>query len=215
MTERLPVAVYGCGGHGRVVADIVDRQGIYRVACYVDDDPSRVGTRIEHCPVLHGVEEFLCARHDEPSLAAVIAIGINETRQAIAQRLVGEGVELITPVHPTACIAASACLGPGSVVMAGAIVNPHAMIGANAIVNTRASVDHDCLVGDAVHIAPGATVCGHVTIGDLATIWAGATVINNITIGAGAIVGAGAVVTRDVPPGVTVVGVPARPLAPR
>lgn len=43
-----------------------------------------------------------------------------------------------------------------------------------------------------------------------ATIGANATIICGVTIGEGALVGAGAVVTRDVPPGVTVVGCPAR-----
>jgi acetyltransferase-like isoleucine patch superfamily enzyme len=46
-----------------------------------------------------------------------------------------------------------------------------------------------------------------------ATIGSGATVLGGLRIGAGAMVGAGAVVTRDVPPGVTVVGNPARVLA--
>jgi acetyltransferase-like isoleucine patch superfamily enzyme len=43
-----------------------------------------------------------------------------------------------------------------------------------------------------------------------AIIGAGAVLLPGVRIGAGALVGAGAVVTRDVPPGVVVVGSPAR-----
>jgi acetyltransferase-like isoleucine patch superfamily enzyme len=43
-----------------------------------------------------------------------------------------------------------------------------------------------------------------------ASIGANSTILPGITIGEGAMVGAGAVVTKDVPPGVTVVGNPAR-----
>jgi acetyltransferase-like isoleucine patch superfamily enzyme len=43
-------------------------------------------------------------------------------------------------------------------------------------------------------------------------VGAGATIRQGIEIGAGAMVGAGAVVVRNVPAGVTVVGIPARPV---
>jgi acetyltransferase-like isoleucine patch superfamily enzyme len=52
-----------------------------------------------------------------------------------------------------------------------------------------------------------------VRIEDGAWLGAGAIVLPSVTVGRDAIVGAGAVVTRDVPPGATVVGVPARQAA--
>ena len=47
---------------------------------------------------------------------------------------------------------------------------------------------------------------------DGVTVSAGARVLGPIVLGAGVTVGANAVVINDVPPGVTVVGVPARPV---
>lgn len=50
-------------------------------------------------------------------------------------------------------------------------------------------------------------------VGRGASIGSNATILCGVKIGAGASVGAGAVVTKDVPPGVTVAGVPARVLS--
>jgi UDP-perosamine 4-acetyltransferase len=73
-------------------------------------------------------------------------------------------------------------------------------IGDNRIVNTGAIVDHDCLIGGHVHVAPGA----------MAHIGTAAAIIQGIKIGAGVIIGAGSVVIRDVPPEKKAVGNPAR-----
>jgi len=60
--------------------------------------------------------------------------------------------------------------------------------------------------------AQGIEIAKPVTIGRDVWIGGGAILLAGITIGDGAIVGAGSVVTRDVPPGLTVVGNPARPI---
>ncbi|WP_284947084.1 serine O-acetyltransferase [Acidisoma cladoniae] len=52
----------------------------------------------------------------------------------------------------------------------------------------------------------------HPTVGDGVIIGAGAKVLGAITIGAGARIGANAVVTQSVPAGLTMVGIPARPI---
>lgn len=55
----------------------------------------------------------------------------------------------------------------------------------------------------------------HTVVEHGASIGSGATILGGVRIGREATVGAGAVVTKDVAPGATVVGNPARPLAPR
>lgn len=75
-------------------------------------------------------------------------------------------------------------------------------------------------VGDDVTLYHGVTLGGtsldrvhkrHPTIADGVIVGAGAKVLGPITVGAEARVGANAVVLKDVAPGVTVVGIPARP----
>jgi serine acetyltransferase len=74
-------------------------------------------------------------------------------------------------------------------------------------------------VGSGTVISPFVTVglrAGDVTgptIERDVSIGTGAKLIGDIRVGAGAVIGANAVVTRDVPPGVTVVGIPAGPPA--
>ena len=143
-------------------------------------------------------------------LPAVIAIGRNDARASVAQRSVGK--TFIRVLHPTAHIAKEANIGIGSVVFAGAIVQPDATIGKHVIINTGASVDHDCDIGDFAHIAPGACLAGGVTVGEGTLIGIGAIVIPGIRIGKWVTVGAGAAVIRDVADGLTVAGVPAKPL---
>jgi acetyltransferase-like isoleucine patch superfamily enzyme len=82
-------------------------------------------------------------------------------------------------------------------------------VGRHCIINTRASIDHECVLEDAVEIGPGAILTGVIRVETAAWVAAGATVLPRVTIGADAIVGAGALVTRDVAPSTTVIGVPA------
>ena len=83
---------------------------------------------------------------------------------------------------------------------------------------TGTVIEDDCFLGPAVLMMAGLTMGQRATspspsiIRRGARIGSGAQILTGVEVGEKAVVGAGSVVTRDVPPGVTVAGVPARRL---
>lgn len=205
------IFVYGAGGHGKVVGDILLCSGITDLLGFVDDDERRIGGLALGLPVF-GDGEWLRAQSRVTPVAVALGIGDNAARRRVAQQCAERGIEIRTAVHPSAVIARSAQAGTGTVIMANAVINPDARIGAGAIINTGAIVEHDCVVGDFAHVAPNAVMGGASQLGAESQLSLGAVILPCTCVGSGTMVGAGAVVTKDVPAGETVVGVPAKPL---
>jgi len=201
--------ILGCGGHGRVVLDILRQARAYDIAGFVDSNRELIGRRIDGLPVMGRPDDLAALKQEHGIAGAIIAVGNNGVRRALAQRLDELGFELITAVHPSANIAANAKLGRNVVVAAGALVCAHCQIGDSVILNTGCIVDHESLIGTATHICPGARIAGRVIVETGAFVGIGATVIQCLRVGYEAVVGAGAVVIHDVAPMSTVVGVPA------
>jgi sugar O-acyltransferase (sialic acid O-acetyltransferase NeuD family) len=209
--------IWGGGGHGKVVADLVRATG-NEVAGYVDRDPAKLGKAAEpggaRVEVLEDSFREALGDGTLPLHADAVALGVGDNAARLAALGIVPG-ELLPPlVHPSAIVSHSALLGVGTVVFPGAVVNAAARLGCAVIVNTRAVVEHDCMVGDAAHLSPGAVLCGGVHVGERSWIGAGAVVIPGVSVGAGVTVGAGAIVLKSVEDGTTVAGNPARALAP-
>jgi len=203
--------VFGAGGHAKVVIDLIERQGHYAIAGVFDDDLTRKGERFFGYQVL-GTRADLPAHSSATPRRAIVTIGDNAARAAVAAYLDQRDWRFVNAIHPRASISRGATIEPGSVVMAGCVVNADAYLGAHVILNTGATVDHDCRIEDAVHIAPGCHLCGGVSVGRGSLIGAGSTVTPGVRIGERVIVGAGSTVLRDVADGARISGVPARPL---
>jgi serine O-acetyltransferase len=99
-------------------------------------------------------------------------------------------------------------------------IHPGATIGHRFFIDHGASVviGETAVIGDDVTLYHGVTLGGtswkpgkrHPTLEGGVLVGCGAKILGPITVGAGARVGANSVVISDVPPGVTVVGIPGR-----
>lgn len=199
----------GAGGHARVCLEALQDMAQTAVVGAV----SRDGTAIRGLgvPILGLDTDAEEVAERAGATAFCVAVGDNSHRQRLGELLTERGRELALVVSRAATLSRTAHISPGAQFLAGSVVNAAARIGTCVIVNTNASIDHDSHVGDYAHIAPGVTIGGDVTIGAGALVGIGSTVLSGVSVGAGATVAGGAVVVHDVPPGVTVVGAPARP----
>ena len=84
-------------------------------------------------------------------------------------------------------------------------------IGNDNLFMSYSHVAHDCVVGNNLVFANGATLGGHVEIGDWVIIGGLAAIHQFCKVGAHAFIAGGAIVTRDVPTYVMVAGNPAGP----
>lgn len=205
----MDILIIGAGGHGKVVADILNAGRKYSLVGFLDADPTLTGSSIAGLGVLGSIN-LLPKLRQQKVRHAIVAIGDSRSRLSYAQILRDHGFELVNAIHPESYVAPSAQIGRNVVIAAGAVVGAESRLGDSCIINTNAVVDHECEIGEGVHICPGALLAGRVKVEAGAFIGLGAKVIQCLTIGPGATIGAGAVVLQDIPANTTAVGVPAR-----
>jgi sugar O-acyltransferase (sialic acid O-acetyltransferase NeuD family) len=149
------------------------------------------------------------AAHDVDAFAMGIGDPIAKFRvgQELARRY--PQVEWPLVVHPTAYVGNGVKLGKGAVVCVRAVATVGVQLGDFSQLNFGCTVGHESVIGAGSLVNPGANISGGVILGRSVMVGTGAQILQYVKVGDEAQIGAGAVVTREVPPGATVVGVPA------
>lgn len=198
------VIIIGASGHGKVVADIIQKSGD-KVYGFLDDNTELNNTFLGF-PVLGTVDSY---KKYEDIAEFVIAIGNAKIRSRISKKL--QDVNIYTAIHPSAVISdLDVTIGKGTVIMANAVINSGSKIGEFCIINTGAIVEHDNVIEDYVHVSVGAKLAGTVCVGKYTWIGIGAVVSNNLEICDDCVIRAGAVVVKNIVKSGNYQGVPAK-----
>lgn len=211
------IAIYGAGGFGREVAfcieDCYQAYGNIQTVCFIDDDQAIRGKMLNGIPVM----ALGAARDNFPRAKVVSGVGAPQMRERLMSKAAAAGFEFATVIHPRVERSRWIDIGPGTLICAGNLLTTNITLGRHVQINLDCTVGHDVVMGDYATLAPGVHVSGYVHLGQRVYVGTGATIINGtaanpLVIGDDVVVGAGACVTKSVPPGLTVVGVPAQPL---
>ena len=146
--------ILGAGGFGQMVKETAIALG-YEKVMFLDDaakDEDVIGMCCDYV-----------LKHEDYQ-EAVAAFGNNKTRLFWTDKLLEEGYEVSSIVHPSAIVSPSAVLEPGCFIMQRAVVNTHTKIERAALINSGAVVDHDSCVCAGAHIGLGSVVKANCTI---------------------------------------------------
>ena len=205
------LVLIGGGGHCKSVLDAALSMNEFDKIVITDSD-LKPGTRILDCEVV-GNDAMLPQLKDDGFGYAFITVGSIKScalRKKLAE--MAESLEFLFPVikDPSAVISEYTKIGEGTFIGKKAVINADAVIGRHCIINTGSIIEHECRIGDFVHAAVGAILCGNVEVEDGCFIGTGTQVIQGISIGRNSVIGAGAVVNKNLPDNCTAVGVPAK-----
>jgi sugar O-acyltransferase (sialic acid O-acetyltransferase NeuD family) len=209
--------VYGAGGSGRGIMPLARSELRARgleAARLVFIDDAKAGTVVNGQDVISG-QSFLTDKSTEKF--AAIAIANSRIRSQLDAELVAAGVKPWTLIAENVIIMDDTIIGEGALISPFVTLTSNIRIGRQFHANLYSQVEHDCVVGDFVTLAPGARVNGNIVLEDHVYVGSNAVIRHGlqgapVVIGKGAVIGMGAVVTRSVAPGTTVVGNPARPM---
>jgi len=199
------IVIYGGGGHGKSLIDLIAQTPALRVAGVIDEVLQQ-GSLVQGVPILGARKALAGLRNKGIGLAANGVGGIRKMadRIAVSDLIAEVGFGMPALVHPRAAVEPSAAIEDGAQIFAHAYVGSACRVARGAIVNTGSILSHDCEVAEHAHIAPGAVLAGGVSIGARTLIGMGVTISLGVRIGSDVRVGNGAIISDAVPNGAVV-----------
>ncbi|ECT4085086.1 TPA: UDP-N-acetylbacillosamine N-acetyltransferase [Campylobacter jejuni] len=193
MARTEKIYIYGASGHGLVCEDVAKNMG-YKEGVFLDDFK---GMKFESTL---------------PKYDFFIAIGNNEIRKKIYQKILENGFKIVNLIHKSALISPSASIeeNAGILIMPYVVINAKAKIEKGVILNTSSVIEHECVIGEFSHVSVGAKCAGNVKIGKNCFLGINSCVLPNLSLADDSILGGGATLVKSQDEKGVFVGVPAK-----
>lgn len=205
---RKKIYIIGAGTYGEVMFELAKTLG-YEVVGFYDEDNKKHNEIIMGIKVLGKFSSL--GEADIKDKSFVVAIGNNEVRQKIMEKINYLCGRTPTLIHPKATISPSAKIGKGVYIQANACIWTKVKIGDFTIISPNVVICHHTSIGKACLISNISGIGASMEIGDGTFVGMGATIATGVkTIVDDTTIGAGAVVIKDIYMGGVYLGVPAR-----
>jgi sugar O-acyltransferase (sialic acid O-acetyltransferase NeuD family) len=200
------IAIYGFGGFGREVRQLIALIESYKFIGYFDDKFNFEGSENNDC--ILGNSKTL--NKWSKKLSVVIAIGNPSILFQMKQKITNVNIVFPNIIHPDIIYDETLNnLGVGNIIMQQSIFTCDITIGDFNVFNTRCGVGHDVKIGSFNVFNPNVQISGNVKIGDSNFFGVNSCVLQNIAIGSENVIGACSLLTRKISDKQKYFGIPA------
>lgn len=205
------IILIGGGGHCKSVLDSLLNSLEYSDVGIIDKKEN-IGKKIMGVSIIGSDDDLLDIynRGYQYAFITLGSIGNPALRIKLYNNVKALGFTIPSIIDSTACVSKYSQIESGVFIGKQAVVNAGAAINICSIINTSSIVEHDCVIGEFAHIAPGTVLGGEVMVGNYSHIGSNATVKQQVKIGHNSIIGIGSVVVKDIGDAVMAFGNPCR-----
>jgi len=203
--------VYGAGGMGRQVFDLVEKvnqtEKKWNIKGFIDD--GKEGKVPEGYKIYGGIDYLNSL---EEKIAVVLGIADTKIKRRVITEL-SKNDNIVFPniIHPYTNISKNIKIGKGCIICFSCSVATNVEIKDFVFMNKASHIGHDTVVGKYTSIMPSVNISGKVRIGECVLFGVDSTILQEKVVGDNAVIGAGATVYKDVPKDITVlVGTPGK-----
>lgn len=183
MNAKNRIVLIGAGPLGMNVAHIIQKQGKYELAGFIDSKKGNVAG-IE----VLGDDSILDDLFRRGIRNAFVSIGNSKKRVEYSRVLKQKGFKIPALVHPSADIGLSASIGEGSVLFHNVFIGPETEIGDYCIIEAGTFIGHNAKIHDGVLLSARTVIGNSAVINEFATLKLGARCLGKLSIGVGSVV---------------------------
>ncbi len=221
MEEQFPgsVVILGAAGGGRLAYWILQETHPGTRVVFVDDGMTEDSLVLggTECPIIHDWQ-FDRVQHPgtEDFRQFMVSCTYPRVKKALVTKALAAGlVPAPSVIHPGAALVGrpTISVGRGGSIHPKAVILNDTTIGDYTFISAGAQIGHDCTIGDFASINFGSLVLGYTHIMEGVATGSGSTVRDHLTIAPWVQTGMQCCVTKSITEeGITVAGVPARPM---